>query len=148
MEEGFQSDLNFLAGVIKAEDDLRMKRIIFRISRGRAIPTFFDLVTENKFAKIKSEKKIFTIFFQGGNENILLNKLIKICDLFGASRYNVPKRDEVMNEINKLQNEINEKKSFLKQAENSIRDFIKGKIGFEMQASKYECIDFTSRKNG
>jgi V-type H+-transporting ATPase subunit a len=50
MEEGFQSDLNFLAGVIKAEDDLRMKRMIFRISRGRAIPTFFDLVTENKFA--------------------------------------------------------------------------------------------------
>jgi hypothetical protein len=50
--------------------------------------------------------------------------------LFGASRYSVPKRDEVMNEINKLQNEINEKKSFLKQAENSIRDFIKGKIGF------------------
>ena len=50
MEEGFQSDLNFLAGVIKAEDDLRMKRMIFRISRGRAIPTFFDLITENKFA--------------------------------------------------------------------------------------------------
>jgi V-type H+-transporting ATPase subunit a len=50
MEEGFQSDLNFLAGVIKAEDDLRMKRMIFRISRGRAIPTFFDLITENKFS--------------------------------------------------------------------------------------------------
>ena len=51
IEEGLhQSDLNFLAGVIKAEDDLRMKRMIFRISRGRAIPTFFDLVTENKFA--------------------------------------------------------------------------------------------------
>ena len=58
MEEGFQSDLNFLAGVIKAEDDLRMKRMIFRISRGRAIPTFFDLITENKF----SVKKFFKIF--------------------------------------------------------------------------------------
>lgn len=48
LEEGFRSDLNFIAGVIKAEDDLRMKRMIFRVSRGRAIPTFFDLVVENR----------------------------------------------------------------------------------------------------
>ena len=48
LEEGFRSDLNFIAGVIKSEDDLRMKRMIFRVSRGRAIPTFFDLSVENK----------------------------------------------------------------------------------------------------
>lgn len=52
-EDGYRSDLNFIAGVIKAEDDLRMKRMIFRISRGRAIPSFFDLTTENKFTVIK-----------------------------------------------------------------------------------------------
>ena len=34
---------NFLAGTIKAEDELRMKRMIFRVSRGRAIPSFFNL---------------------------------------------------------------------------------------------------------
>jgi len=50
LEDGFRSDLNFIAGVIKAEDDLRMKRMIFRISRGRAIPTFFDLSVENKIS--------------------------------------------------------------------------------------------------
>lgn len=48
LEEGFRSDLNFIAGVIKAEEDLRMKRMIFRVSRGRAIPTFFDLTVENR----------------------------------------------------------------------------------------------------
>jgi V-type H+-transporting ATPase subunit a len=47
-EEGYRSDLNFVAGVIKAEDDIRMKRMIFRISKGRALPTFFDLVSDNK----------------------------------------------------------------------------------------------------
>lgn len=52
LEDGFRSDLNFIAGVIKAEDDLRMKRMIFRISRGRAIPTFFDLSVENKISVI------------------------------------------------------------------------------------------------
>ena len=52
LEEGFRSDLNFIAGVIKPEDDLRMKRMIFRVSRGRAIPTFFDLCVENKISVI------------------------------------------------------------------------------------------------
>lgn len=42
MEEGIQSDFKFIAGVIKALDELRMKRMIFRLSRGRAIATFFD----------------------------------------------------------------------------------------------------------
>lgn len=42
MEEGIQSDFKFIAGIIKATDELRMKRMIFRISRGRAVPTFFD----------------------------------------------------------------------------------------------------------
>lgn len=129
IEEGFKSDLNFIAGVIKAEDDLRMKRMIFRMSKGRAIPTFFDLITENKLNKVKVQKKIFTIFFQGGIENVLLAKLLKVCDIFGASRYTIPKREEIQPQINLLQNDINEKKTFLKQAETSIKDFIRDKIG-------------------
>ena len=37
-----------IAGVIKAEDELKMKRMVFRVSRGRGVPTFFDLITEKK----------------------------------------------------------------------------------------------------
>ncbi len=58
IEDGFRSDLNFIAGVIKAEDDLRMKRMVFRVSRGRAIPTFFDLNMENKISV-----RIFSIYY-------------------------------------------------------------------------------------
>jgi V-type H+-transporting ATPase subunit a len=128
-EGGYRSDLNFIAGVIKAEDDMRMKRMIFRISKGRAIPTFFDLVTENKIVKTKSQKKIFTIFFQGGVENVLLSKLLKVCDLFNASRFNIPRREEIQIQITQLQNEIFEKNSFLKQATTSIKNFMQDKIG-------------------
>ena len=128
-EAGYRSDLNFIAGVIKAEDDIRMKRMIFRISKGRAIPTFFDLVTENKVVRTKNQKKIFTIFFQGGVENVLLAKLLKVCDLFNASRFNIPRREEIQTHITQLQNEIFEKNSFLKQASTSIRNFLQDKVG-------------------
>jgi V-type H+-transporting ATPase subunit a len=149
-EFGSQSDLNFIAGVIKAEDDIRMKRMIFRISKGRGIPTFFDLVTQNSLSKTKIQKKIFTIFFQGGVEKVLLGKLLKVCDIFQASRFNIPRREEMHNHINSLQNEIVEKKQFLKQAETSIRDFFRDKIGTnfnnEVTPAKYELYRLYFKK--
>ena len=42
MEEGIQSDFRLIAGIIKATDELRMKRMIFRLSKGRAVPSYFD----------------------------------------------------------------------------------------------------------
>jgi len=136
IEEGYSSELNLLAGVIKAENDLKMKKIIFRVSRGRAIATFFDYIDididmNNSIYKQNSiKKKIFTIFFQGGNKNVILhNKLLNICDLFGASRYNIPRRDQITNVIKELQSEIVEKKIFLREAEYSIKDFLKYKTG-------------------
>ena len=137
-EDGGITDLNFIAGVIRAEDDMKMKRMIFRTSKGRAIPTFFDLTIENRTLKTKTEKKIFTIFYQGGSENVLQRKLLSVCDLFGASRFTIPKREDIPNEINALQKEICDKKDFLKSAEVTIRDFIKDKIGSEGVPAKYE----------
>lgn len=81
-ESGLSSDLNILAGVIKADEEIRMKRMIFRISRGRAIPQFFDFNSDSEILK-----KIFIIFFQGQEDSFLKNKLTKISDIFNASRY-------------------------------------------------------------
>ena len=61
---------------------MRMKRMIFRASRGRAIPTFFDLTIENKALKTKQEKKIFVILYQGGADDFLVQKILKICANF------------------------------------------------------------------
>ena len=79
---------------------------------------------------------MFTIFFQSGIEGVLLNKLIKISDLFNASRYNtflnrynIPSREEMISELTRLKNEIAEKEKFLSQSNNSVKEFIKDKIG-------------------
>ena len=123
------SELNFISGIIRAEDDMRMKRMIFRASRGRALPTFFDLTIEDKLTQQKIEKKIFTIFVQGGANNFLAEKIIYFCDIFGASRFKIPKREDLQNEINKIQQGIYEQKGYLKEAENYIKNFFKDKIG-------------------
>ena len=132
------SELNFISGIIKAEDDMRMKRMIFRASRGRAIPTFFDLTIEDKLNQTKVEKKIFNIFLQGGTQNVLAQKIIQICDIFGASRFTIPKREDLASEINNVQQEIYDKKNYLKTVETSIKDFFKDKIGENNQPGRYD----------
>ena len=132
------TDINFISGVIKSEDSMRMKRMIFRASRGRAIPTFFDLTIENKTLKIKQEKKIFVILYQGGADDFLVQKILNICDMFNSSRFTIPKREEINSAINAIQHEIYEKKTFLKTAETSIKDFIKDKIGSNGVPGKYD----------
>jgi V-type H+-transporting ATPase subunit a len=67
-----------------------------------------------------------------------LSKLLKVCDIFSASRFNIPKREDINSQINSLQIEIYEKQNFLKQAETSIKDFIRDKIGIEDIPARYE----------
>lgn len=167
IEDGNQNaGLNFIAGVSKADDELRMKRMIFRASKGRAIVTFFDLFnSENLSYKDNSNKmtkKIFTIFHQGGVENVLFSKILRICDLFGVSRYAIPKREEIKMQIKNLQAEILEKKNFLKETETSIKNYLKYKLGnvlifimsiliilFRKNSQEYlNYIDFISKKRG
>ena len=138
LNDNSNSELNFISGVIKAEDDMKFKRMIFRASRGRALPTFFDLTIENKALQIKQEKKIFIIFIQGFHNSILFHKIINICELFGANRFIIPPKEKLKKELFNLQQEIFDKKTFLKSIETSIKDFFKDKIGENGIPGKYD----------
>ena len=132
------SELNFISGIIKAEDEMRMKRMVFRASRGRAIPTFYELTIDNKETQSKVEKRIFNIFLQGGANDTLSKKILNICDLFGASRFTIPKRDELSAAVSNVQQEIYDKKNYLKTVQTSILDFFKDKIGENNIPAKYD----------
>ena len=158
------NNLNFMAGTINIGDELKMKRMIFRVSRGRALTTFYDLymnqneynyslplrkrgfkLSENENNNNNNnlflnnifnygtvvKKKIFNIMFPGGDENILLNKILKVCEIFQASRFNVPRNNEINNELNKLENDISDKKTLLLNIEKNINDIIVGNSYFE-----------------
>jgi hypothetical protein len=105
-----------------------MKRMIFRASRGCACFDFFNM--SNPSAKENSHlRQIFLIIFPGSEENILMNKLIKICDIFNASRYKVPSINEFSIEFPELQNEIFQKQHILSESKSSTIKYIREKIG-------------------
>ena len=166
IKQGLGSDLSFMAGVINIENEMKMKRMIFRISRGRALTAFYSLEINNdeylltssvrerglslaqnqqpgRYERLSSliqskdvgafntKKKIFTIIFTGGNENILLQKLLKVCEVFQASRYPVPKNSKINEEINKIEEEIKLKKNLITSIEKTLLDFCTTRNNYE-----------------
>ena len=159
IKQGLGTNLNFMAGVVASDNEMKMKRMIFRISRGRAITAFYSLEINNDeylvtttvrqrgmslvdsngevgrleklssliqskdVGTINTKKKIFTVIFTGSEENILMQKLLKVCEVFQASRYPIPKNSEVRNEINKIEQEILDKKTLLVSIEKNLQEF-------------------------
>ncbi len=160
IKQSSTSNLSFMTGVVNAEYELKMKRMIFRVSRGHAITTFYNLDINNdeylltssvrqrgfsfvegmdipnelpqissiiqskEIDKINTNKRIFTIIFTGGEGNILLQKILKVCEIFQASRYPVPKNSEINEEIDNIIVDIKEKKNLIISLEKNVNDLI------------------------
>ena len=135
------TNLVLMAGIIPIEYEMRFKRMIFRVSRGNATTAFYNLeispeeyyytanlrqraLSMTNFNKIKilgsesyqnmkNRKKIFSVVFTGSEENILLKKILKVCEIFQASRYAIPQSIKIQSELAALAEDITEKKNIL-----------------------------------
>ena len=159
VKQSINSNLNFMTGVVSTELELKMKRMIFRISRGRAVTAFYSLdintdeylltssvsqrgfsfseenineknkklsslIESKEVGNVNTKKQIFTVIFTGGEEGILLQKIIKACEIFQASRYPVPRNSEINKEIEKITKDIAEKKNVLISIEKNLNDLL------------------------
>ena len=166
------SNLVLLAGTVPTENELKMKRMIFRVSRGNAITAFYgfeinrdeylltstvrqrgftfankkpniliekddNILLNNEMDMINTKKKIFSIVFTGGEENILLKKILKVCEIFQASRFPLPRNQKINEEINLLNRDIADKRNMIITIEKNINDLIietnkfKGRNGYK-----------------
>ncbi|XP_044488585.1 V-type proton ATPase subunit a3-like [Mangifera indica] len=81
-----QIKLGFLAGLVPREKSMAFERILFRATRGNVFlkqVAVEDPVTDPASGE-KVEKNVFVIFYSG---EIAKNKILKICEAFGANRY-------------------------------------------------------------
>ena len=144
-----------MAGTVPTESEMKLKRMIFRISRGNATTTFYNLdidkdeyiytstVRQRGFSianmsnknpiihnmelynNMNNQKKIFSVVFPGSSENVLLKKILKACEIFQASRYSVPKSSQILEELEALNADIRDKKSMLQSIEKTLNDLLK-----------------------
>ena len=143
------SNLSVIAGVVRTEDLIRMKRMLFRVSKGNVMSTFFDLIEDyNKFDDdcIKVPKKIFVLFFNSSGEEILKSKILKVCDIFQVSRYSIPKSTTLENQINEVNELMFSNKALILGLNKSISNYIYDRIGSLSIPSKYELYKIFVKK--
>ena len=160
------TNLVLMAGIIPIEYEMRFKRMIFRVSRGNATTAFYNLeispeeyyytanlrqraLSMTNFNKIKilgsesyqnmkNRKKIFSVVFTGSEENILLKKILKVCEIFQASRYAIPQSIKIQSELAALAEDITEKKNILINIERNLVTLLKETNQFkELKGYRY-----------
>ncbi|XP_031269107.1 V-type proton ATPase subunit a3-like [Pistacia vera] len=81
-----QVKLGFVSGLVPREKSMAFERILFRATRGNVFlkqSVVEDSVTDPVSGE-KVEKNVFVVFYSGERAK---NKILKICDAFGANHY-------------------------------------------------------------
>ncbi|MCQ2819471.1 MAG: V-type ATPase subunit a family protein [archaeon] len=139
--------LSFLVGVLLTENDLKFKRLIFRVSRGRALVSTFDYC-DDQYRNIKNNKnnvqdiddddtdtvidktkrKIFIILYpnSGGHSDYLRNKILNIAQILGCTTYEIDQESTqgIQNEIAQLGKEIENKIKIVKSSHHQIKKLL------------------------
>ena len=137
-------------GVIRADDEIKMNRMIIRMGRGRAIATFFDMdipqYLSSNLLKKKDEKKIFIVIFPTEAKEYLMKKMLQICDILSASHY-IPPENETKEEIlRNLEKKIRDKRQYIIESETSIKKFLKKFSGNEDKPARMDLLRLYSKK--
>ncbi|KAG6605514.1 V-type proton ATPase subunit a1, partial [Cucurbita argyrosperma subsp. sororia] len=84
-----QSGLRFICGIICKSKVLRFERMLFRATRGNMLfnQAPADIQIMDPISTEMVEKTVFVVFFSGEQAR---NKVLKICEAFGANCYPVP----------------------------------------------------------
>ncbi|KAK4562604.1 hypothetical protein RGQ29_005201 [Quercus rubra] len=97
-----QVKLGFITGLVPRQKSMAFERILFRATRGNVFlrqAVVEDPVTD-PISGEKVEKNVFVVFYSGERAK---NKILKICEAFGANRYpfseDLNKQDHLVTEV-------------------------------------------------
>ncbi|KAI3767091.1 hypothetical protein L2E82_17176 [Cichorium intybus] len=97
-----QVKLGYVSGLIQRDKSMAFERILFRATRGNVFlkQYFIEEPVIDPISEQKLEKNVFIVFHSGERAK---NKVLKICDAFGANRYpftdDIGKQNQMVTEV-------------------------------------------------
>ena len=122
---------------------MKLRRVIFRSSRGRAIPSFYyanikensNILDEKKYFE---DKQIFLIIIQG---EMALNKVKKNLEIFNIETYKINNSNNIMKKLDEINIEIDQQKEVISNAEKALLDLIRPKtVPIKVIGHNYKCL--------
>ena len=126
-----------ITGLCYACDELRMKRMIFRVSHDKVLCTFFDAEFPEEFIP-KEPMKIFVMFCP--KIDYLIAKMIKVCDVYNCPRFDIPDNyvGHVMEILPDISEKILEHKNYLFEAKKSLKSYLEDYILIKKRLQLYK----------
>lgn len=123
-----EGDLRYIAGICNSFDEIRIEKITFRMSRGRAIPCFFDIDLNKikRYTNNNTEKKMFLVLIQG---NFLRDKILMMLNIFNCHIYQIPNPEEIQEILEEMERELLAKEKLIFEAERTFIQFLLQKTG-------------------
>jgi len=81
----------YIAGTIEIEEKDRLKKLLFRATRGKALSYFREFELPRQRVKghwIDKKKAVYIVVFQEGRQ--VRDKITRICDSFMGQRFELP----------------------------------------------------------
>ena len=126
-----------ITGLCYAMDELRMKRMIFRVSRDKVLCTFFDAEFPEEF-KPREPMKIFVMFCP--KIDYLIAKMLKVCDVYNCPRFDIPDNyvGHVMEILPDISEKILEHKNYLFEAKKTLKSHLEDYILIKRKLQLYK----------
>lgn len=124
--------LSYIAGTVSRDEQFRFKKMVFRVTRGKAYTYFHDLVPEENDIKDytgaidKNLRSVYVIVFQDGG--FLRSKITKVCDSFFARSVEIPSvfhKNELNQKQQDLAKRIIEAQRVIQLSRNRLKDYLR-----------------------
>ena len=126
-----------ITGLCYANDELRMKRMIFRVSHDKVLCTFFEAEFPEEFNP-KEPMKIFVMFCP--KIDYLIAKMIKVCEVYNCPRFDIPENyvGHVMEILPDIFEKILEHKNYLLEAKKTLKSYLEDYILIKKKLQLYK----------
>ena len=138
-----EMNVNYLFGICYNEDVMKLRRLIFRSSKGRAILSFYyaDIDENNMILDEKDyfqNKQIFLIIIQKG---IPLEKIQRNLEIFNCETFKITDVTKIQKELAKINAEISQQIKIVNDSEKVLLNLIKKRTSpIRGEGKNYKCL--------
>lgn len=124
ISDGNASSVTTVAGICSTEEVVRLRRLVFRASRGQAFVYIKEVEQADGEQPLPVDqpgrKSVYLILFFGSR---LESRLTKICDSFTSERFDLPASGEEIGEkVREVRAQLNDSRLLLSTTRRSLRD--------------------------
>ena len=122
--------ITHIAGTIDSDEKERLKKLLFRATRGKALTYFSDFEVRNPIvgAVVKGgpkkiqQKSVYIVVFQEGR--MIRERIVRICDSFMGQRFDLPPLANIAPKIEEVRRNINESRNLTETSRRYLKNYL------------------------